>query len=406
MLKTIAKQVCKPRSSFNKGFSTSLIAQVDYSHVVIGGGVVGTAIAAKLAADSSKNNVASSVLLLERNDLLGSETSARNSGVIHAGLYYAQDSLRERLCIKGKNMLYELAKTNPIDLKKCGKWVVAQDAKQEEYLISILAKGKRLGIPLEFVPLNKARELEPAVRANAAILNSPSTGIIDPHSVVNHSESQIQKYGADIALNSAVVGLEYNKEFKTYTIHVKPVGGEVFTIETENVINSAGHFSTNISNMLLPKERHLKAYFAKGNYFAYQSSTPKVSRLIYPCPSDYASLGTHLTIDLGGQIKFGPDIEWVNSADDLEVNPKNLQKAIEAVDQYMIGLDHSALVPDFAGIRPKIVSDGSKFQDFVIREEDGFPGFVNLLNIESPGLTSSLAIGEYVSNIYNGIPNH
>lgn len=387
-------------------FSTSAARQasVDYSHVIIGGGLVGTAVAARIAKDADKANVPSSVLVLERHDLLGSETSARNSGVIHAGLYFSPESLRTKLCIKGKNMLYEAAKTNPIELQRCGKWVVAQNAKQEEYLHGIYEKGKTLGIPLDFVPLDKAAQLEPAVRARAAILNSPSTGIIDPHSVVSYSEAEIQKYGGDIALSSTVTGLEYNQGTKTYTVHVKTADGEELTLETENVINAAGHGAVAISNMLLPKERHHTAYFAKGNYFAYQASTPKVSRLVYPCPSDYASLGTHLTIDLGGQIKFGPDVEWVESADDLSVNPKNMPAAIETVNEYMVGLDPAAFHIDFAGIRPKIVSH-NKFQDFVIREEEGFPGFVNLLNIESPGLTSSLAIGEYVSNIYNGKKN-
>lgn len=390
----------------SRAFSISQTCQADYSHVVIGGGVVGTAIAARIAADADASNTASSVLLLERNDLLGSETSARNSGVIHAGLYYSPGSLRETLCIKGKNMLYDLAASGvPIDLKKCGKWIVAQTEKEEEYLNTVLEKGKRLNIPLEFVDLEQAKVLEPAVRAQKAILNSPTTGIVDAHTVVSYSEAQLQKYGGDIALNSKVVGLEYNEAKKVYTIHVKTSDGDEVSLEAENVVNAAGHFSTNISNMLLPVQRHLKAYFAKGNYFAYQSSRPKVGRLVYPCPSDFASLGTHLTIDLSGAIKFGPDIEWVDSAEDLAVNSKNLEKAFETVSTYMIGLDRTHFVPDFAGIRPKIVPDGKKFQDFVIREEEGFPGFVNLLNIESPGLTSSLAIGEYVSNIYNGKSN-
>lgn len=254
--------------------------------------------------------------------------------------------------------------------------------------------------------LDKAKELEPAVSAKRAILNSPSTGIVDAHSVVKYSESQIQKYGGDVSLNSTVVGLEFNKCSRTYSVHIKTTDGESLSIETESVVNAAGHYSTNISNMLLPKEKHLQAYFAKGNYFAYQASHPKVSRLVYPCPSDFASLGTHLTIDLGGQMRFGPDIEWVKSDDDLAVNSSNMAKAIETVSEYIIGLDKSSFHADFSGIRPKIVPDGKKFQDFVIREEEGFPGFVNLLNIESPGLTSSLAIGEYVSNIYNGIRNN
>lgn len=390
-------------------FSTSAPALSDYSHIVIGGGVVGTAIAAKLAQSNSRKSASDngSVLLVERHYRLCTETSARNSGVIHAGLYFAEDALRTTLCIKGKQMLYDLAaKGAPIELQNCGKWVVAQDDKQAEYLEALYKKGTGLGIPLEFVPLDKAKEIEPAVKANSAVLNSSSTGIVDPHSVVEYSEAELQKYGGDIALLTRVTAIERTAA-GTYKVTMQSRSDEDSTeeeelvLEADCVVNAAGLAAPTVSNMLLPSTRQFTPYYGKGNYFLYTSAHPKVKRLVYPCPSDYGSLGTHLTIDLGGQIKFGPDFEWVQSPEDLAPNPANLPKAIEAITQYMVGLDTSKLVPDYSGLRPKI-KPTKEFQDFVIREEEGYPGFVNLLNIESPGLTSSLAIAEYVDDIYGG----
>lgn len=391
-------------------FSTSVARSSDYSHIVIGGGVVGTAIAAKLAESRYKNstsNTDSNVLLVERHYRLCTETSARNSGVIHAGLYFAEDALRTTLCIKGKKMLYNLAaKGAPIELSNCGKWVVAQDEKQGEYLENLLKKGTKLGIPLEFVPLDKAKEIEPAVKANTAILNSTSTGIVDVHSIVEYSEAEFQKYGGDTALLTRVTAIEKTPA-GTYKVTMKSRASEndkeeeELVLEADCVVNAAGLAAPTVSNMLLPSDRHFTPYYGKGNYFLYTSSTPKINRLVYPCPSDYGSLGTHLTIDLGGQIKFGPDFEWVESPEDLAPNPANLPGAVEAISQYIVGLDTTKLVPDFSGLRPKIINT-KEFQDFVIREEEGFPGFVNLLNIESPGLTSSLAIAEYVNDIYSG----
>lgn len=390
-------------SSFSKrSFSTTQSRASDYSHIVIGGGVVGTSIAAKLAQSSyEKTGNPASVLLVERHDRLGTETSARNSGVIHAGLYFHPDALRTKLCIRGKNLIYKAAEEGfPIQLQKCGKWIVAQSDKQAEYLENMKKKGDMLNIPLEFVPLDKAKAIEPAIKANTAILNSSSTGIVEPDSITAFSEAQLEKYGGDISLLTTVTGLEKTPQ-NTYKVTLKSGDEPEITLEADAVINSAGHGAVEISNMLLPESRHLKAYYAKGNYFLYTASHPKVKRLVYPCPSDYGSLGTHLTIDMGGQIKFGPDFEWVSSPLDLAPNPANLERAIEAISEYMVGLDYTKLVPDYSGIRPKIVND-KRFQDFVIRKEEGFSGFVNLLNIESPGLTSSLAIAEYVDDIYKG----
>lgn len=363
----------------------------DYSHLVIGGGVVGLAIGSRLSKIGSN-----SVLLVEQHNELGTETSSRNSEVIHAGIYHPPNSLRTKLCIRGKHLLYELGEKYGIEMKKCGKWIVAQDDSQYKFLEQMYIRSKEIGVRLEWIPLEKAKELEPAVIAKAGILHSPTTGIVSAHSLMSYLEGSMQSNGADISVNTKVTGIEYQGNSNGYIVNCQS-GGEETSIKADNVINCAGLHAPDISNMVLPEDRHIKAYYAKGNYFSYTSSKPTVSRLIYPCPNDFASLGTHLTLDMAGRLKFGPDLEWVESPDDLSVNGENLDAAIEEIKKYF-DLDSSHLVPDYAGIRPKIVNT-TKFQDFVIRQEAGLPGFVNLLNIESPGLTASTAIAEYVENL-------
>jgi L-2-hydroxyglutarate oxidase LhgO len=276
--------------------------------------------------------------------------------------------------------------------------VVAQDDNQAEYLEKMVELSKRSGVPLEWISLENAKNLEPHVIANTAILNSPTTGIISAHSLMSFYEAEIQANGADVSLLTNVERVQYLGN--SYALDCKDKqSNEITEIRADAVINAAGHGSVAVSNSLLPSDRQLTAYYAKGNYFAYSSSFPKVNRLIYPCPTDHASLGTHLTIDLAGRIRFGPDVEWVESSEDLKANPKNLQAAVKEISTYLKGIDPNHLQADYAGIRPKITSTGSIFQDFVVRKEEGFPGFINLLNIESPGLTASMAIAEYVESL-------
>lgn len=384
---------------------------MDYRTVIVGGGAVGLAVAARLAQRGS-------VLLVERHARVGTETSARNSEVIHAGLYYPPEALRTKLCIRGKQLLYDQAQKAGVEMRQCGKWIVAQTESEHEYLEKMYRRAKEdTGVPLEWVPLDKAQEIEPSIIAKAAILNSPTTGIISAHSLMDYLEGIAESGGADIAVNTRVVGISPEDSdgaradvSSRSSSSTKPGGSsfrvecvdtnsnETMTIKTPTVINCAGLGAAHISNMLLPESRHIKPFFAKGNYFAYTAPQPRVQRLVYPCPSNYGSLGTHLTIDLGGQMKFGPDIEWIDDPNDLQVNSKNLEAAKSEILRY-IKIDPDHLVPDYAGIRPKIVGQGSGFQDFVIRQEPEFPGFINLLNIESPGLTSSMAIAEYVENL-------
>lgn len=390
-------------------FHTTSTQLSEFSHIVIGGGVVGVATASELQQQSGNN-----VLLVDQHDSLGQETTSRNSEVIHAGLYYPKASLKAQLCIAGKNKIYQAWNLGnlPVDLKQCGKWVVAQDNVEEEYLHNLELNAKELDVPVHFVPTNKAKQQYPLIRANKAILESPTSGIISAHEFVSFHEANFENSEGTIGLNSRVVGISHNPGTSNYTITVD-VDGEVMEITSDNVVNSAGLFAADIASMVLPQQRHYNYYYAKGNYFSYTPETPigqKITdKLIYPCPNPNASsLGTHLTLDLGGQLKFGPDLEWLDVTNASEIdytpNPRNLQPAYEAVKQYFPAITPNSLSPSYSGVRPKLLSakeSKQKFADFVIKEEEGFPGFVNLLGIESPGLTAAWAIADYVKDIYH-----
>ncbi|KAK9324681.1 putative FAD-dependent oxidoreductase [Lipomyces orientalis] len=372
----------------------------DFSHLVVGAGVVGLSVAARLVRGRG------AVLLVDRHSAIGTETSARNSEVIHAGLYYPPDSLKTKLCVQGKKMLYKTCEEVGIPYRNCGKWIVAQSDAEQEYLESIHEKARELEIPTEFVPLARAKDIEPAVTARKAILNSPTTGIVSSHSLMAYLLGQFEAGGGDLALNTSVSDIEFDSSRGLYTVQFntgeEDSVKETISLKFENVVNSAGLSAPLISNMLLPREQHVTPYYAKGSYFSYASSQPKTQRLIYPCPAGHAGLGTHLTLDLGGRLRFGPNVQWVTSPGDLVPDGSQLEEVYAEVSRYLPQVDKSSLLPDYSGIRPKITGPDDKgFTDFIIRKEEGFPGFVNLLGIESPGLTSSLAIGEMVHDLYN-----
>ncbi|CAI5757447.1 unnamed protein product [Candida verbasci] len=388
-------------------FHASTIKFSDFTHVIIGGGIVGTAIAAELQQQPDCQ-----VLLIEKNDNLGIETTSRNSEVIHAGLYYPPNSLKAKLCIAGKNKIYDAHRRGnfQVNLRNCGKWIVAQQDEEVEYLNKLANNAKELNVPVEFISTTKAKDKYPLIRAEKGILESPSTGIISAHDYLMFHEGGFENNEGTIALNSKVINIDYHSGIPEYKLTVSTENGEI-EITSDNIINSAGLYAPEISNILLPKDRHYKSYFAKGNYFSYTAEKPlgKITdTLIYPCPNPNASsLGTHLTFDLGGQLRFGPDLEWldIEKADDIDYtpNPKNLTNAFEAVKTYFPAITQSSLNPSYSGVRPKLISSTQsklQFSDFIIKQEDGFPGFVNLLGIESPGLTASWAIAEYVKNIY------
>jgi L-2-hydroxyglutarate oxidase LhgO len=392
-------------------FSSTPIQHADFTHAVIGGGAVGLAIARRLQKVDGAQ-----VVLIEKHGMVGSETSSRNSEVIHAGIYYGKDTLKTNLCLRGKEMLYELCEKYEIPHMKCGKWVVAQNSKQMDALQGVYEHAKSIGAPMRFISKDEAEEREPAVRAEAGALESPTTGIIDSHTYMQFLQGDFEDAGGVTALASPVSRIEAPTEGATETewkIWTSAEGAseaqwEDDAITASTLINSAGLFACSISNMILPPERHRKPYYAKGTYYSYSKSSPKTSTLIYPAPvPGHGGLGTHLTLDMGGRVRFGPDVEWIDDPNDYtpNANPERFKAAIEDIKQYLPGLDEESVAVDYCGIRPKLGKSGAQntgkggFIDFYIKKEDGVDGFVNLLGIESPGLTSSLAIAEYVHDL-------
>ncbi|WEW58362.1 Vacuolar protein sorting-associated protein 52 [Emydomyces testavorans] len=372
---------------------------------VIGAGVVGLAVARQLAGREG-----TSTLLLERHGAVGMETSSRNSEVIHAGLYYGTDTLKATLCIKGRQLLYSLCQKHNIPHRNTGKWILAQDDQQWAECEKLHSHAQAIGVPTRFVGREEAERREPEVRARAGILESPTTGIVDSHALMSYLHGDFIDNGGDCVFQTTVTDIEpLNGGKRGYTIYTRSRDSaeeeEPDSITTETVINCAGLNACAINNMILPKPRHRTPYFAKGTYFSYSASTPKPSILLYPAPKPgLGGLGTHLTLDMTGRVRFGPDVEWVDDPNDLTPSAARLHDAIPEIQAFLPGIVVDALDIDYCGIRPKLsdtsaISMGKGFLDFVIREEDGFPGFVNLLGIESPGLTSSLAIGEMVKGL-------
>jgi 2-hydroxyglutarate dehydrogenase len=329
---------------------------------------------------------------------VGQETSSRNSEVIHAGLYYGADSLKTKLCIQGREKLYALCAAHNIPHRNCKKWIVAQDADQMKELESLKAHCDKIGVPMRFISLEEAKEREPAVRAKEGVLESESTGVVDSHALMEFLEGEFADQGGLSSFKTSVTGLS---ALEGGGYEIKTEGeGEHGSITAGTLINAAGLGAVALSNMLLPPDRHRKAYYAKGNYFSYSSSSPKTKTLIYPAPQPgLGGLGTHLTLDMAGRVRFGPDVEWIEDPSDLSVNESRIPDALKAIKEYLPGLDGDALAPDYSGIRPKLVGEGQGKADFYIVEEEGYKGFVNLLGIESPGLTSCLAIADVVEGL-------
>ncbi|KAF2772009.1 L-2-hydroxyglutarate dehydrogenase mitochondrial precursor [Teratosphaeria nubilosa] len=389
-------------------FSSTTAKHADFTHAVIGAGAVGLAIARRLQQVDGAQ-----VVLIEKHGMVGSEISSRNSEVIHGGLYYGHDTLKTRLCIEGKNMLYDYCSRNRIPHMNCGKWVVGQDDEQMRALQQVHDFAKSIDIPISFISKAEAARREPDVRAEAGVLESPTTGIVDSHTFMQHLHGSFEDLGGTVALASPVTKIlppsSSTSDWKIWTAPPTPEQEIPDTfITADTVINSAGLHACAIHNMILPPSRHRTPYYAKGTYFSYAKSHPKPSTLIYPAPiPGHGGLGTHLTLDLAGRVRFGPDVEWVDSPSDLAptADPKRFRAAIQEIKSYLPGIDEAAVALDYAGIRPKLgrlgaVASGERgFQDFWIREEEGVRGFVSLLGIESPGLTSSLAIGEEVWRI-------
>lgn len=375
-----------------------VVGTSEINAVVIGAGVVGLACARALARAGHETNI------LERHGAIGAEVSARNSEVIHAGIYYPKDSLKARLCVDGREMLYDYLDAHNLPHRKCGKLIVATEEAQTDELQAIAMRAKANGVTdLRELTGAQAREMEPALRAEAALL-SPSTGILDAHSYMLSLQGEFEDRGGMIAFHAAAARV--TREGDAFLVHVE--GAEPMTLRTRIVVNAGGLWAPALAARIegLDASHVPVPHFAKGNYFALTGRAP-FSRLIYPVP-EAAGLGVHLTLDMGGQARFGPDVEWIDVADgeepDYAVKPERGERFHDAVRRYWPGLKDGTLAPAYSGVRPKVNRPDETAADFMISGpgEHGVPGLVNLFGIESPGLTASLAIAEMVAGMVRG----
>ena len=345
--------------------------------VVIGAGVVGLAVAAELAGKGLE------VVVLEQHDCIGSETSSRNSEVSHAGIYYPTGSVKARLCVRGKGLLYEYCENYKVPFTRCGKIIVAAHDGQRATVEQYIDKGHANDVhDLHWIDADQVAELEPAVRSVGAVM-SPSTGIIDSHGFMVSLQGQLEAAGGMVALQTPVTRIEAGP-----VVHTPD-----FTLAADRVINSAGLQAPDLARGI---DGAPDAHYAKGHYYSY-SGRPPFSRLVYPV-AEQGGLGVHVTLDLAGQVKFGPDVRWIDQVD-YTFDNSHFEDFVTAIRNYFPGVEEARLQPSYTGIRPKIAPAEAGFTDFLILGPDdhGVAGCVHLLGIESPGLTSALAIAEEVA---------
>ncbi len=355
--------------------------------VVVGAGVVGLAVARALALQGRD------VLVLEAAGAIGTGTSSRNSEVIHAGIYYPRGSLKARLCVRGRELLYAYCAERHVPHRRCGKLIVATSDAQLPALRDVERRALANGIEgLAWLSRTQAQQLEPQLECVAALL-SPETGIIDSHALMLALQGDLENAGGAVVFHSPVESMRVLGG----GIALRTQDGTELLART--LVNAAGLGAPALAARIEGLDaRHVpQAHYAKGSYFTLAGRAP-FSRLVYPVP-EAAGLGVHLTIDLGGQAKFGPDVEWVDRPDDLEVDPDRALGFYAEVRKYWPQLPDGALLPGYAGMRPKIHGPGEPAADFLVQgpAEHGVPGLVQLFGIESPGLTSALALGEWVA---------
>jgi L-2-hydroxyglutarate oxidase LhgO len=349
--------------------------------VVIGAGVVGLAVARELALRGHDT------LILEAADRFGTGASSRNSEVIHSGIYYPQGSWKARLCVAGRERLYAFCAERGVAHQRCGKFIVATDATQLPALARVAAAAAANGVELERLSGEAARAIEPQLQCVAA-LNSPLTGIVDSHAYMLALLAEAESHGAILACGSCVTRIVLGP----HGIQLAVNGGEP-QLRSARLINCAGVAAPDVARLMegFPAAHLPVPYYAKGSYFTLDARSP-FSRLVYPLPEP-GGLGIHLTLDLAGRARFGPDVEWV-AAPGYDVDPRRGERFYAAIRRYWPGLRDGALQPAYAGVRPKISGPDSPAADFRIDDErvHGVPGLINLFGIESPGLTSSLAL--------------
>jgi len=368
----------------------------DVNITIIGAGVVGLAIAEYLSYRYDN------IFVLEKNISFGQETSSRNSEVIHSGLYYPKDSLKAKLSLRGNKLIYNLCAKEDIPFNKCGKLIVATDKIEEKELDLLFVNAKGNGIDdLRFLNRDEIIALEPNISGIKA-LYSPSTGIIDSHGFMKYFEIKSKANGVEFAYLSKVNSIEKINEY--YEISINDSNNQNFTFTTSIIINSAGLEAENISKLVGIEDESYKTYFCKGEYFSIKPPKNKlVSRLVYPVPNkNLTGLGIHSTIDLGGGLKLGPNVIYLEKNEyDYSVDEKHKEDFFQSAKKYLPFLSFDDLQIEMAGIRPKIQAPGSKTRDFIIRNEakKGYTNFINLIGIESPGLTAAMAIAEYMEGI-------
>lgn len=359
--------------------------------LVIGAGVVGLAVGRALARHGLET------VVLERGNAIGMGTSSRNSEVIHAGIYYPRGSLKARLCVQGRHQLYAYCAGHGVTARRCGKLIVATSTEQLAQLDATRQAAAGNGVALQALSADEARTLEPALRCVAA-LHSPETGIVDSHGLMLALQGDLEAAGGALALCSPALGLRTGGD-----VHVVQVGGDApMELAAKLVVNAAGLWAPGLAERMqgldaarVPQGRH-----AKGNYFSLAGRAP-FTRLIYPVP-EAAGLGVHLTLDLAGQARFGPDVQWLPpgppEAIDYRVDPARGDAFYAEIRRYWPALPDGALQPAYSGVRPKLDGPEAPASDFVLQgpAEHGIAGLMNLFGIESPGLTSSLAIADEV----------
>ncbi|WP_249695427.1 NAD(P)/FAD-dependent oxidoreductase [Stappia sp. WLB 29] len=360
---------------------------MDVETVVIGAGVIGLAAARDLALRGHE------VMVLEEHTIIGSQTSARNSEVIHAGIYYPAGSLKAHACLAGRELLYRFCEENGVPHRRLGKLIVATAPDQVETLSAIRARAEANGVDdLRFLTRAEALALEPHLACEGALL-SPSTGIIDSHAFMQALQGGLEAHGGQVVCGTKVTGL--GRIDGGYRLTVAD-GADGFALTCRNLVIAAGHGAPSLA-ALLSGTQAPKAYFARGCYFSISGRAP-FSRLVYPVPEP-GGLGVHLTLDMGGQARFGPDVEWIDGLD-YTVDPRRADGFYAEIRKYWPGLADGALRPDYSGIRPKISGPGEPAADFRIDgpREHGHAGLVALYGIESPGLTSALALAGLVAD--------
>tara|TARA_B100001564_G_scaffold332151_1_gene318806 strand:- start:752 stop:1840 length:1089 start_codon:yes stop_codon:yes gene_type:complete len=357
--------------------------------IVIGGGVIGLSIARELSLSGKET------IVLEKNERAGDVTSSRNSGVIHSGIYYPENFLKTKLCVEGNKLIYRYAKEKKINHKKYGKFIISANKRDLSNLESILIQGKKNNVEISRVANEKVLENNPGLTFCQA-LYSPNSGVIDVPEYVTALEGDIQHFGGLISLRTSFLSAKK----VTNKFVVSCLAEEEFSIESKYLINCSGLSNENTLKNIkdFPRDKIYKNYYAKGHYFKYSGKSP-FTNLIYPVSGQH-SLGIHVGFDLAGGVRFGPDVEFVNEID-YSFNESLKDKFIDSISQYWPDINSEKLHPDYTGIRPKITRPNELMRDFSIQTEydHGINNLINLQGIESPGLTSSLAIGKFIMNL-------